>query len=206
MPSYSGMRCLVVDDEPRLRRVLVRLLEGEGFECAQAGSGVEALRELEQTPVPLVISDLRMPEMDGVALARELRTRDKALPLVLFSSLGRREAGDEERLLALLARLDARFRPVLPGRDLAPGPEHIAARGQLNLITSLGPLDVLCRLHDQRGYEELFAHSREIVDGDLRVRVIDLDTLIEIKRSTGRARDQMVVPILLALRAGPDET
>ena len=65
MPPFSGMRCLVVDDEPRLRRVLVRLLEGEGFTCAEAGSGVEALQELEKIPVPLVVSDLRMPEMDG---------------------------------------------------------------------------------------------------------------------------------------------
>ncbi len=112
----------------------------------------------------------------------------------------RLDAGDEDRLLALLGQLDARFRPVLPGRDLAPVREHLAARGQLNLITNLGPLDVLCRLHDQRGYDELLPHSREIVDGDLRVRVIDLDTLIEIKRTTGRARDQMVVPILVALR------
>jgi putative nucleotidyltransferase with HDIG domain len=53
----------------------VRLLEGEGFACAEAGSGVEALKELEQTPVPLVISDLRMPEMDGVTLLREIIVR-----------------------------------------------------------------------------------------------------------------------------------
>ena len=69
------MRCLIVDDEPRLRRVLTRLLESEGFACAEAGSGVEALRELERQPVPLVISDLRMPEMDGVTLLREILTR-----------------------------------------------------------------------------------------------------------------------------------
>jgi hypothetical protein len=56
-------------------------------------------------------------------------------------------------------------------------------------------------LHDARGFEELDAHAIEIVDGDLRVRVIDLATLIEIKRSTGRVRDQLVVPILEALRA-----
>src|SRR5206468_9283520 len=48
----------------RLRRVLVRLLEGEGFTCAEAGSGVEALEMMQQDPVPLVISDLRMPQMD----------------------------------------------------------------------------------------------------------------------------------------------
>ena len=75
MPNFSGLRCLVVDDEPRLRRVLVRLLEGEGFTCAEAGSGVEALKELEQAPAPLVISDLRMPEMDGVTLLREIVVR-----------------------------------------------------------------------------------------------------------------------------------
>ncbi|MGH7605958.1 MAG: HD-GYP domain-containing protein [Gemmatimonadales bacterium] len=75
MPTFSGMQCLVVDDEPRLRRVLVRLLEGEGFTCREAGSGVEALRALEVLSVPLVISDLRMPEMDGVTLLREIVTR-----------------------------------------------------------------------------------------------------------------------------------
>lgn len=108
--------------------------------------------------------------------------------------------GDVERLVAVLADLEARFRPRLPGRDIAPAAEHFRAGGQLNLITRAGPLDVLCRLHDGRGYDELLARSREIVDGDLRVRVVDLDTLIEIKRSTGRARDQLLVPVLVALR------
>src|SRR3989442_15598791 len=72
MPQANAVKCLVVDDEPRLRRVLVRLLEGEGFTCAEAGSGVEALEMMQQDPVPLVISDLRMPQMDGVTLLREL--------------------------------------------------------------------------------------------------------------------------------------
>src|SRR5437773_12026741 len=75
MPQPNAMRCLVVDDEPRLRRVLVRLLEGEGFTCLEAGAGVEALEQLEQEPVPLVISDLRMPQMDGVALLRQIMHR-----------------------------------------------------------------------------------------------------------------------------------
>jgi hypothetical protein len=59
---------------------------------------------------------------------------------------------------------------------------------------------VLCTLHDQRGYAELISHTQEVVDGDLHVHVIDLDTLIDIKRSTGRARDQLVLPLLLSLR------
>jgi hypothetical protein len=53
------------------------------------------------------------------------------------------------------------------------------------MTTSLGRLDALGSIHDGRGYEEL--------------RVIDLETLIEIKASTGRAKDRLVVPILLEL-------
>ncbi|HVH10740.1 MAG TPA: HD domain-containing phosphohydrolase [Gemmatimonadales bacterium] len=75
MPQPNSIKCLVVDDEPRLRRVLIRLLEGEGFTCAEAGSGTEALELLHQEPVPLVISDLRMPQMDGVTLLREIIAR-----------------------------------------------------------------------------------------------------------------------------------
>ncbi len=68
------------------------------------------------------------------------------------------------------------------------------------MVTSQGPLDILCRLHDTRGYEDLVARSHEIVDATLRVRVLDLDALIEIKAGTGRAKDRMLVPILLALQ------
>src|SRR5207244_2205347 len=75
MPQPNAVKCLVVDDEPRLRRVLVRLLEGEGFSCAEAGSGTEALEILQQDPVPLVISDLRMPQIDWATLLREIIAR-----------------------------------------------------------------------------------------------------------------------------------
>lgn len=67
------------------------------------------------------------------------------------------------------------------------------------MLTSLGPLDVLGRLHDARGYDELLAHSEVLTDGARQVRVIDLPTLIQIKTMTGRAKDRIVVPMLLAL-------
>jgi hypothetical protein len=56
-----------------------------------------------------------------------------------------------------------------------------------------------CRLHDGRGYEELAPHCVAIDAGPLHLKVIDLPTLIEIKSSTGRVRDRLVVPLLLAL-------
>lgn len=112
----------------------------------------------------------------------------------------RQRPDDIPRLLEVLARLEARFRPIRPDRDIAPTLEHLAGTGQLNLITRHGPLDVLLRLHDGRGYDDLHEHTIEVVDRELRVRVVDLDTLIEIKKATGRSRDAIVVPLLLAIR------
>lgn len=105
------------------------------------------------------------------------------------------------RLMSVLETLDAYVRE--PGdRRLVPTASMLEGRGQLNLTTSLGPLDPLGVLHDGRGYDELVARSVVMEDGSLRLRVLDLDTLIEIKSATGRAKDKLLVPILLALRDG----
>jgi putative two-component system response regulator len=78
------LRCLVVDDEPHLRSILLRLLAAEGFLCREAGNGREALTVLEREAADLVVSDIRMPEMDGIQLLAELRTRwpDTAVVMV----------------------------------------------------------------------------------------------------------------------------
>lgn len=82
--AATPMRCLVVDDEPHLRRVLVRLMQSDGFACEEAGSGVEALAALARRPATLVLTDLQMPELDGIGLLREIRARypDTAVMLV----------------------------------------------------------------------------------------------------------------------------
>lgn len=92
MPDPNAKRCLVVDDEPRLRRVLVRLLEGEGFSCREAGSGTEALQLLNEQPAPLVISDLRMPEMDGVTLLKEVIARWPDTAMIMVTAVAEVES------------------------------------------------------------------------------------------------------------------
>jgi hypothetical protein len=110
----------------------------------------------------------------------------------------RRTPENAARLMDLLTRLDAALRDPA-GRVLRPTADLLLGPGQLNLATRLGPLDPLGQLHDGRGYEELLGRSVELRDGDLRLRVLDLPTLIEIKSSSGRAKDRLVVPVLLAL-------
>ncbi|MBW2700400.1 MAG: hypothetical protein JRF33_06235 [Deltaproteobacteria bacterium] len=103
------------------------------------------------------------------------------------------------RLMALLEQLDAVIRDPA-GRRLRPTTEQLMGAGQLNLATALGPFDPLCQLHDGRDFEDLLPHTVVMSDGDLRLRVIDLDTLIEIKTQAGRAKDRLMLPVLIALQ------
>jgi CheY-like chemotaxis protein len=105
-PALQGKRVLVVDDNATNRRVLTLQAGKWGMTSRATGSPSEALSWLEAGEAfDLAILDMHMPEMDGIALARQMREQHPSLPRVLFSSLGRREAGDDERLFdAYLAK------------------------------------------------------------------------------------------------------
>ncbi len=81
MPSI-----LVVEDEMGQRTVLRRILEREGYEVALAENGLIALEKIEETMFDLVISDMRMPEMTGRDLLREIKQRDPDLPVLIVTA------------------------------------------------------------------------------------------------------------------------
>ncbi len=85
--STAGPCCLVVDDEPRLRQVLAHLMRSDGFTCLEAGNGEEALAQLQQHPITLVMSDLRMPKMDGLELLRQVRARWPDVAVVMITAV-----------------------------------------------------------------------------------------------------------------------
>jgi putative two-component system response regulator len=85
--ASEAPRCLVVDDEPRLRQVLVHLMQNDGFACREAGNGVEALAVLQRESIPLVLSDLRMPQMDGIELLRQTRARYPDTAVVMITAV-----------------------------------------------------------------------------------------------------------------------
>ncbi|MDM0026722.1 GAF domain-containing hybrid sensor histidine kinase/response regulator [Variovorax saccharolyticus] len=97
--ELQGKRLLIVDDNATNRRVLALQTARWGMESRDTESPAEALQWLARGErFDLAILDMHMPEMDGIDLARRIRANDTLLPLVLFSSLGRREAGDAESL------------------------------------------------------------------------------------------------------------
>lgn len=83
-------RLLVVDDEPSLLRAVEACLQAEGFDVATARSGAEALLSVAQTVPDLIVSDIRMPGMNGYELARHLRSssRTQLVPIVFLTAKG----------------------------------------------------------------------------------------------------------------------
>jgi CheY-like chemotaxis protein len=111
---------LVVDDEQGIRDMLARHLRFVGHEVLRAGNGREALEILERQCVDVVVTDLVMPEMDGVALMRALREGYPTVPFIAITG------HVELRHLLTAMRLGAEDCLFKPLRDLSELEEVIA--------------------------------------------------------------------------------
>ncbi len=81
-------RILVVDDEENTRIGLTKLLSQEGFEVESAANGNEALDYLDQKKVSLVISDINMPDMNGLSFLRELSRKYPSTSVIMITAYG----------------------------------------------------------------------------------------------------------------------
>ena len=100
-PLLAGRRVLVVDDNGTNRKILVAQMDKWGMKPRATASPEEALRWLHDgASFDVAIVDMHMPVMDGVTLATRIREAGVRMPIVLFSSLGRKEAGDTGDLFA----------------------------------------------------------------------------------------------------------
>src|SRR5512147_1316049 len=129
----SAGRILVVDDEPQIRRIMRTTLTGAGYEVDDARSGEEALEKLREFRPELVLLDINMPGMGGLAACRAIRA-DSSVAIIMLT-VHNKEATKVEALDAgaddfvskpfstpeLLARIRAAFRRT-------PAPPSAAGR------------------------------------------------------------------------------
>ena len=88
-------RILLVDDEESMIRFLSIMLAKEGYEIRAVSSGKAALRELQSWKADLVISDIRMPEMDGIQLLTGIKAIDASIPVILLTAYASQETAIE---------------------------------------------------------------------------------------------------------------
>ena len=81
-------RILVLDDDPHFLRVLARILSGENFLVTSAAGACDAMELLKSAQFDLVISDLRMPECDGLSFLESLRRSGNTVPVIILTAYG----------------------------------------------------------------------------------------------------------------------
>ena len=184
-PALAGKQILVVDDNATNRRIVALQAGRWGMQARDCEDPTEALRWLlDGAEFDVAILDMHMPRMDGLALAAQVRALRPSLPLVLFSSLGRKEAGDtvglfsaylskplrQTHLFDTLAGLFAGDAPVQPAAAKAkpamdPG---MAARHPLRILLAEDNVvnqKLALRLLQQMGYRaDLASNGLEAIE------------------------------------------
>jgi two-component system chemotaxis response regulator CheY len=84
---------MIVDDSAAIRKILKRVLDQAGIPLGaviEAGDGIEALEKLKQQPIHLILSDINMPNMDGIQLLTELKSKpeSKHIPVIMITTEG----------------------------------------------------------------------------------------------------------------------
>lgn len=88
MSSKKGYKILIVDDEIEYQKVLSLILSEEGYDTATSSNGHEALTYIEEHKVDLVVTDLKMPVMDGVALIKKIKEKYESLEVIVMTAFG----------------------------------------------------------------------------------------------------------------------
>src|SRR6185437_2653071 len=191
------MFCVIADDEPRLRQVLVRLMTSDGFTCLEAADGVEALERLDSVPAALLLSDLRMPRMDGIELLRQARAKYPDLAVILITAVADVELALSclasgamdyltkpfhlEEVLARVGQAMEKRRLILENRDYQTGLEKLVATQARRLeelflggVQALEVKDQYTRGHSIRVSQYSSLLAREIGLSESMVRQIEL--------------------------------
>ncbi|MGD1703750.1 response regulator transcription factor [Dapis sp. BLCC M229] len=126
LENYQNKKILIVDDEDNLRILLKRHLEFQGYEVTDANSALDALSILEQQEPDLIISDIMMPQMDGLEFCQRLRASNlgQLIPFIFLSSKGELE----DRIIGLSMGADDYINKPFEMRELVAKIEAQLAR------------------------------------------------------------------------------
>lgn len=111
--TVSSIRALVVDDSATIRTFVRTALEHQGFEVTEAKSGFEALKILPKDRFNLIVTDVNMPDINGLELVKYVRKEEahRGTPLIIISTDGRERDRDRGMQLGATAYLVKPFKP-----------------------------------------------------------------------------------------------
>jgi two-component system KDP operon response regulator KdpE len=185
-------RILVVDDEPQITRVLRTTLSAQGYDIRVANDGEMALELMKNWMPHVVVTDLAMPNLDGVALCRQIR-QSSPVPIIVLSVRG----NDRSKVEALDAGADDYVTKPFSMNELLA-----RVRAQLRRTPTEGESESKTILAGDFRID-LESRSVKVADREVHLTPKEFDLLVYLARRTGKVVTQRT---LLGAIWGPDST